>query len=1032
MKMKRVLSLLLALVMTFSLLTLPTYAADEDTVTVTVNYVYDSNKAMVAQPWSGQFTAGEFKRTLNIPMVENYNVDTAKSVIPSGVTLVGSKLSFDTNLTSDLTVTLYYVAGTATYTVNHYQQNLEDDGYKKISSQELTGNIDAYTEAVAQLYPGFTCTGVEQKYVVANNSTVVDIYYDRDYYKVIFDVNGGVNAPDPVYGKFGAELKANQDPSRAGYNFDGWSLTPDGDKVTLPDTLTENATYYARWTPKSPTAKVTYVIWGQNANDDEYSFKGTVTSQQTVGSTASWYQLTCDKQAHSHAESGCQLICEHTSHNISCQGINPSTPNNTVLYRMLNTTNNTPQEGYVYYYDVTGTSNDGYWTYYNGQWYKVNTNYYTGNAVWDSGSLTNWRVRVYAINQTYLANHCKHTHGADCYSCGLEEHTHDDSCYEFVMKNYAPDNRPDLWKFKESSEARVDAAGNTVVDVYYDRTEFTQTFKYRNGSETITERWGKDIYSQFQAICDRAEKASSSHFSGWEINGGSYVDNVFIMPKSNNTYEANYSNSSSTQTMTYYIEDLNGRDQMSFKVTFYGNYHVTSEEYYELEGFTINKNRSTSIGSTCSGAKFYYTRNSYKLNFFSSSTSTADRTESVKYQAGLGTYNSYKPTQKPEGVESDAVFVGWYLNPQCTGAQYILSDHTMPANDVALYAKWVNRSYTVKTFTDDSLKNLYTYDGYTGSQTVEKYKNGTEPTEPTKEGYAFVGWFYKENGVEKAFDFSMPVTKDYNLYPKFSDRVMLNYTVHYYVEGTTDKVASDTTATTMIGNTVSLKAKMGTDMDLAGDTNYFPMETSKAVRITERGQEVIFYYKEATNMTYTVKYQDEQGNTLADDKTVTTPLSVVTEQYVPVENYTPREFQKTLELSADTEKNVIIFVYDPNLTDLTINKTPAAGTTFDKNQSFIFEIKGDPDNAKTKDVCMLVTIQGEGSVTVKDLPVGTYTVKELVDWSWRYTPGTESLTKPLSVTASANMFDFVNARTNDKWLSGDSYAINTTAGANIH
>ena len=1009
MKMKRVLSLLLALVMTMSLLTLPSYAADDDTVTVTVNYVYDSNKAMVAQPWSGQFTAGEFKRTLNIPTVQNYYVDTAKSVIPSGVSLAGTELTFDTNLSSDLTVTLYYVAGKANYTVNHYQQNLTDDEYTLVKTETVEGNIDAYTNAVAQIYPGFTCTGVEQKYVAADNGTVVDIFYDRDYYKVVFDVNGGVNAPDPVYGKFGSELKVSQNPSRAGYIFDGWSLPPDGEKVTLPDTLTENATYYARWTPESPTAKVTYVIWGQNANDNDYSFKDTVTSQEAVDSTASWYQLSCGKEEHTHG-ADCQLNCTHT-HSLACYGLSTSDkvnkPNDIKV--------SNPVSGQVYTYKSgwLGTTTH-YYLYLDGQWYCHHRNDWWGNPQND--------------DTTNISLNCTHTkHDATCYSCGMVEHTHTEDCYDFVKENYYPDNRSDLWKFKKSTEARVDAAGNTVVDVYYDRTEFTQTFKYRNGSETITERWGKDIYSQFQAICDRAEKASSSHLSGWEINGGSYVDNVFIMPKSNNTYEANYSNSSSTQTMTYYIEDLNGKDQVSFKVTFYGSYTVTSEEYYELEGFTINKNRSTSIGSTCSGAKFYYTRNSYNLNFFSGSTSETDKKYSIKYQADLSGYN-YIPTEKPKGVESDAVFAGWYLNPQCTGAQYILSDHTMPANDVALYAKWVNRSYTVKTFTDDSLKKLYTYDGYTGSQTIEKYKTGTEPTDPTKEGYAFIGWFYMENGVEKAFDFSMPVTKDYDLYPKFSDRVMLNYTVHYYVEGTTDKVASDTTATTMIGNTVTLKAKMGDEMDLAGDTNYFPMETSKAVRITERGQEVIFYYKEAKDMTYTVKYQDEQGNTLAPDKTVTTRLSVVTEQYAPVENYTPKEFQKTLELSADTEKNVIIFVYDPNLTDLTINKTPAEGTTFDENQSFIFEIKGDPDNAKTKDVCMLVTIQGEGSVTVKDLPVGTYTVKELVDWSWRYTPGTESLTKALSVTASANVFDFVNARNNPYWLSGDSYAINRVDG----
>ena len=46
----------------------------------------------------------------------------------------------------------------------------------------------------------------------------------------------------------------------------------------------------------------------------------------------------------------------------------------------------------------------------------------------------------------------------------------------------------------------------------------------------------------------------------------------------------------------------------------------------------------------------------------------------------------------------------------------------------------------------------------------------------------FVGWFYKDaDGTEHAFDFSMPVTKDLNLYAKWSVNTLVSYTIKYAV-----------------------------------------------------------------------------------------------------------------------------------------------------------------------------------------------------------------------------------------------------------
>ena len=44
-------------------------------------------------------------------------------------------------------------------------------------------------------------------------------------------------------------------------------------------------------------------------------------------------------------------------------------------------------------------------------------------------------------------------------------------------------------------------------------------------------------------------------------------------------------------------------------------FSVTSEDQYEMTGYTFNASDSTKTGKDYDGAKFYYTRNQYNLTF---------------------------------------------------------------------------------------------------------------------------------------------------------------------------------------------------------------------------------------------------------------------------------------------------------------------------------------------------------------------------------------------------------------------------------
>lgn len=1063
-------------------------AAEGDTVTVTVNYVYKSNSAMVAQPYTAQIAKGAaFKKTIEVPYLFNYSIPYDQAVgLGSGIELnkdsVSNKYSMNFNLSAvnkDITVTLYYVAGTATYTVKHYYQSLEDGSQYNMDpiTVELTGDIDAYTQAVANNKKGFRCKGIPQTTIAADGTTKVEIYYDREYYTVVFDVNGGINGPEPIYAKYGTTFKVSDiaQPNRKGYVFEGW-LDPDGNSIAGDVAIEGNVTYTAQWRPEKAQADYTIVLWGQNANDDEYSYLSSYGAWGNVGNQVTWnedtlishvhtdecWERTCGQEEHTHSEEKCGLNCTHT-HTAACYGgTNAENPIDADIRQFANLFGSL-QNGYVYRVRCNAGSSvgdttkyDKYYLYFNGTWYLASATACDGGAVKESSDVNAHGHSGYIFSGNekdhfwaYKAKlSCTHTHTDACYACGKTEHTHGPDCGKLTctidttqkkMKDIQPDSN--LWVLnKDKTETvTVDANGSTVLNVYFDRREFTLTFNYRTQgdwdgydgtekTEYISARWGANILNEYNQIKTNSNNGvlwSKSSFSQGTMK---YTSHFEIMPSENATYYLYRTSGSNTNQMRYYCDDLNGDPQLVFSLTFNSSRRYFSvsekEDYYEFEGFTIDRSISAKEGDSCKDAKFYYKRNTYNLEFYSASNNKAEKTENVKYQAPLGGYD-YTPVNKPDTVEPDAIFVGWYQNPECTGEPFDLSAHTMPSHDIALYAKWVNGLFTVKTYTDETMKDLYTYDGYNGVQeNIVKYTLATAPADPKMNGYQFIGWFYKDGEAEKPFSFTMPITKDYDLYPKFSEPKIINYTVHYYKLGTIDKVADDSTKSVMIGTNVTEKAKMGAYLNLVEpgmQNKYYPTNTSTSVTINQIDQEITFFYTKATSVQYTVYYRDANGKDLRPPKTETTELSTVVEYYVPINGYAPRQFSITQDLTANSEQNKIIFIYDPTLTTLTLEKQ--GWQEIDEKQTFLFHVKGSPADPNTKDVDLTVTIHGNGKTTVTDLPVGDYIITEESGWSWRYTPQSGGERK-VTVGVGGLTVQYQNNRTETQWLDGDNYSVN--------
>ena len=874
------------------------------TYTILINYIFADGK-QAAPSWSATVATGStYTQDIQSPVVVGYTP---------------SETVVHVNTAEAKTYTVTYQPAEVDFTVKHYQQNVSNDEYTLVDTESKKGFTESAVgkNLAKDDYKGFTAllydTTTE---IAADGSTVVEVYYDRNYYLMNFDLDGGYGV-EPIYARYGAAINVGT-PTKPGYTFDGWDKT-------IPATMpADNTSYKASWTVDGQ-AKVTVVVWGENADDESYSYVKNSEIQAKPGETLTLSnlqgKLICGKEEHKHSNS-CGVDCKHT-HDLTCYGLsaNASSTNpndNTAWWCDSKPETYFSQlgleDGYLYYDDENAAvdSKDNYYLRFNGKYYSLTKrqfNQLKGTEInhTDDGSRHNRDYYYkYSIKDSGIA--CKHQHDDSCYTCGKEEHTHTSACYynTSFMEN------PNLWKLVRSDEVTVAADGTTILNVYYDRVEFTLHFRdaYSRNDDygTITKKWGANIREAFNQKCKSAGTSNWSEKSNAEGPWTSYLD---IMPEKDMTFYAN-TDGYGTSTAYYYVEGLDGKDELYYTNVSTGTgYTVTEEEFINIDGFTFNASRSAKVGDKFDNAKFYYTRNNYNLKFYNYNAYVDGKGGSVQYEAPLSGYN-FTPDY-PAGLEPNAyVFDGWYTTAGCyEGSEADLTTMTMPASDVILYAKWVAKDHTVKAYqTKDALENgedaLHTYDNVPHGTTVTP-----TPADPKRDPYKFVGWFYiSDTGEEKAFTFAMPVNRDLNLYAKWSSNTLMTYTVKYELENGTE-IAPRTTGSALAGATKTFNAKTGTELNEGYQSGYFPQVSSHSITLDiddASKNEYIFVYVEKPEVTYTVKYLEKGTNTqLAEPKTVTTKAAVVTETFKQITGYAPDAYQKQLVLAA--EGNEIIFWY---------------------------------------------------------------------------------------------------------------------------
>ena len=893
--------------------------SEEDYRYVTVNYIFE-NGSEAANPFVAKvLTGGELNVTVSFPTVQGY--------LPYYENNREDSLTVNGVITENVTYTVYYLPTEVEYRVDVYFQNVNDDGYTFQSTETLMGLTGSKVPHTTVSYEGMYELLHETPTIAANGSTRVEVYYNRVYYLTHFELDGGYGVYS-IYARYGSDLAGTiGTPIKPGFSFLGWddisSGSGDGFADVIPATVpAKEQSFKALW-KESEVAKVRIAYWGENPNDEGYSY---IKSQELYAKPGTELTfgagvLVCALDEHTHSGT-CKYICESEEHTHSDDCYNPHTPacypgagDNKVDDPRGAPRN--PVNGQIY----------SVWYYRYYKYISIEGSWYEYNGSEDNGDI--------------IPPVC-----TDCLVCELEEHTHTAACYACVEHNHTADcylntDSMDsaLWTLVKSDKVTVASDGSTVMNVYYDRTSFTMTFKEtgNNGKTlaTITDKWGADIRSRFENI----SKANTFLWSE-EVNGDSpWTSFLDVMPKENRTYYANITTSGTIQTATYYGADLNGDYTIilyTASVKYRGNLTVSKEEFVEIEGYVFNEDKSTGTGSNYNGAKFYYDRASTTLEFYSESE--LKRTESVKYEQSLAGFADYVPDFPDIFEEGSHEFAGWYLNPECTGERVDLSAVKMPAENMALYAKWDKVYHNVniykEKFDDGTFGDPVLADGKQPDPVMHGnvvFESDFTVPIPENKPYTFIGWFYMDGTQERMWDFkSNVVIKDTDIYAKWSAEVLVPYTVRFIFKdenGTEIEIADTISNSSLGGTTVTFEAKAGGELYPYYRSGYFPITTSHSLTMdvdkAETGMTYDFIYIKKDDVPYTVRYVDSEGKKLKDDKVVSTnSYAVVTEKFEYIEGYSPDKYQKTLVLDGDTpENNVIVFVYSKDDTQSVYNVT---------------------------------------------------------------------------------------------------------------
>ena len=698
--------------------------AGDGSLVLKLYYTRDSYK--VTYQYTGKVPTGASE--LPAETTEKYGaaVTVAADATAPGYTFSGwSREDGFTMPAENVTITGSFTAnGETPYKVEHYQQNLEDDGYTLADTENLTGETDTTATANPKTYTGFAFDGTAEGTVASGNiagdgSLVLKLYYTRNSYDVTYAYTGtvptGASAlPEKATVKYGAPVTVAEAATAPGYTFSGWSRND----FTMP---AENVTITGSFTANSNT-EYTVRHHFQNILDDAYDADTAMLSETLSGTTDTLTAAAAKTVAGFTAQSFQQK-------NIAGDG-------STVVDIYYN------RNSYTVTYAVTGTVDPN--PNYKQADYRFGQNvaaeaaaakagydfigWANEPAVMPANDVTATGYFVARTDTAYQVQHYKQNLEDDGYTLADTENLtgETDTTATANPKTYTG------FAFDGTAEGTVASGniagdGSLVLKLYYTRNSYDVTYAYTGTVPTGASALPEKATVKYGAPVTVAEAATAPGytFSGWSRND-------FTMPAENVTITGSFTANSNTEyTVRHHfqniLDDAYDADTAMLSETLSGTTDtLTAAAAKTVAGFTAQSFQQKNIaGDGSTVVDIYYNRNSYGVSYryLNTPAGASALPAGASYRFGAAV------TVAEAATAPGYTFSGW-----STG------DFTMPAQDVEITGSFTANGDTA--YTVEHYQQNLAGDGYDLVEADTEHLTGETDTTATANPKAYTGFTF--------------------------------------------------------------------------------------------------------------------------------------------------------------------------------------------------------------------------------------------------------------------------------------------------
>ena len=695
----------------------------------TYTITYNANGGEIASTTTEVVFGASF--TLNTITKRGYNFDGwyyGDTVVTDGIWDIASDVALDARWT------------VITYTISY---NLD-------GGEVSTANPNAYTVASTDItlvtparlgytFIGWTGTDLSEPTItvtirsnsIGNREYVAN--WTLDSYKITYILNGGTNSSNnPETYNVTSDTITFENPTRVGYIFGGWftaaEFATESKLATILSGSTGNVTVYAKWIPIAYS-----VVFNKNSEyatgrmgDQAFAYDTaqnlSVNAFERTGYTFDGWNTKADGSGTSYADS--ETVNNLTIENGATITFYAQWKANSYAVLFDKTGGESGTESVNAFYDsdmpaATAPRYDGYGFagYYDADGVQYYDSEMNSVRVWDKTKdatlYARWEGKTFTV------------------TFDKENGIEGTSSVAAVFNENMP---------SASAPSRV----GYIFKGYFDERNGAGT-QYYSEDMTSVSKWNKSSAATLYAYWE-----ARTYTVSFDYNGGNGNNDDVI-----STYDSAMPTISGIPTRTGYIftgyfDAINGGEK-------YYNADLTSAKAWD-------KVENTTLYAQWIGVNYSV--------IFDGNGNTSETMENQSF-----VYGTSQNLNENLFVRTGYTFVGWNTEADGSGTSYSNSASvnnltTENNGTVVLYAQWRANAYRVSL---DGTRGLATYtvsfdlnggNGSIASQEVSETNPLTYPTNPTRNGYVFGGWYLDANCTER-YTFSGVIDSNFTLYARW-------------------------------------------------------------------------------------------------------------------------------------------------------------------------------------------------------------------------------------------------------------------------